>query len=287
VQRDDNKPRVALIGCGDIGIALARRLVLQDYRCLGLRRSPPAGTEGMQWLAADYTEVSDLQPMIEWKPDYLVITLKPAAYTEAGYQQGYVAGAQAIAKAISGCKLKRVFYVSSTRVYGESDGGWVDETSPLATDGYAALALIAAEQTIAAAADTTLIRCAGIYDGAATFYRSRIERGLWSRSEPVIYTNRIHRADCVGFLAHLIHLEQQGKALQPVYNAADNRPAPRHQLERWLADQLGLIPPNDASVPAQSPESHKRVSNEALKASGYSLRYTSFEEGYAAEPSKR
>ena len=286
MQRDDNKPRVALIGCGDIGIALARRLVLQDYRCLGLRRSPPAGTEGMQWLAADYTEVSDLQPMIEWEPDYLVITLKPAAYTEAGYQQGYVAGAQAIAKAISGCKLKRVFYVSSTRVYGESDGGWVDETSPLATDGYAALALIAAEQTIAAAADTTLIRCAGIYDGA-TFYRLRIERGLWSSSQPIIYTNRIHRADCVGFLAHLIHLEQQGKALQPVYNAADNRPAPRHQLERWLADQLGLIPPNDASVPAHSPESHKRVSNEALKASGYSLRYTSFEEGYAAEPSKR
>ena len=286
MQRDDNKPRVALIGCGDIGIALARRLVLQDYRCLGLRRSPQAGTEGMQWLAADYTEVSDLQPMIEWKPDYLVITLKPAAYTEAGYQQGYVAGAQAIAKAISGCKLKRVFYVSSTRVYGESDGGWVDETSPLATDGYAALALIAAEQTIAAAADTTLIRCAGIYDGA-TFYRLRIERGLWSSSQPIIYTNRIHRADCVGFLGHLIHLEQQGKALQPVYNAADNRPAPRHQLERWLADQLGLIPPNDASVPAHSPESHKRVSNEALTASGYSLRYTSFEEGYAAELSKR
>ena len=286
MQRDDNKPRVALIGCGDIGIALAQGLVLQDYRCLGLRRSPPAGTEGMQWLAADYTEVSDLQPMIEWKPDYLVITLKPAAYTEAGYQQGYVAGAQAIAKAISGCKLKRVFYVSSTRVYGESDGGWVDETSPLATEGYAALALIAAEQTIAAAADTTLIRCAGIYDGA-TFYRLRIERGLWSSSQPIIYTNRIHRADCVGFLGHLIHLEQQGKALQPVYNAADNRPAPRHQLERWLADQLGLIPPNDASVPAHSPESHKRVSNEALTASGYSLRYTSFEEGYAAELSKR
>ena len=286
MQRDDNKPRVALIGCGDIGIALAQGLVLQDYRCLGLRRSPPAGTEGMQWLAADYTEVSDLQPMIEWEPDYLVITLKPAAYTEAGYQQGYVAGAQAIAKAISGCKLKRVFYVSSTRVYGESDGGWVDETSPLATEGYAALALIAAEQTIAAAADTTLIRCAGIYDGA-TFYRLRIERGLWSSSQPIIYTNRIHRADCVGFLGHLIHLEQQGKALQPVYNAADNRPAPRHQLERWLADQLGLIPPNDASVPAHSPESHKRVSNEALTASGYSLRYTSFEEGYAAELSKR
>ena len=286
MQRDDNKPRVALIGCGDIGIALAQGLVLHDYRCLGLRRSPPAGTEGMQWLAADYTEVSDLQPMIEWEPDYLVITLKPAAYTEAGYQQGYVAGAQAIAKAISGCKLKRVFYVSSTRVYGESDGGWVDETSPLATEGYAALALIAAEQTIAAAADTTLIRCAGIYDGA-TFYRLRIERGLWSSSQPIIYTNRIHRADCVGFLGHLIHLEQQGKALQPVYNAADNRPAPRHQLERWLADQLGLIPPNDASVPAHSPESHKRVSNEALKASGYSLRYKSFEEGYAAELSKR
>jgi nucleoside-diphosphate-sugar epimerase len=286
VQRDDNKPRVALIGCGDIGIALAQGLVLQDYRCLGLRRSPPTGTEGMQLLAADYTEVSDLQPMIEWEPDYLVITLKPAAYTEAGYQQGYVAGAQAIAKAISGCKLKRVFYVSSTRVYGESDGGWVDETSPLATEGYAALALIAAEQTIAAAADTTLIRCAGIYDGA-TFYRLRIERGLWSSSQPIIYTNRIHRADCVGFLGHLIHLEQQGKALQPVYNAADNRPAPRHQLERWLADQLGLIPPNDASVPAHSPESHKRVSNEALKASGYSLRYKSFEEGYAAELSKR
>lgn len=277
----DNKLRVALIGCGDIGQRLSHELPSERYRFLGLRRNLPEVSDGpIDWVQADYLKPETLSVLNEFSPDYVVITLKPTAYSESGYQQGYEQGASNIAAALQGLSPKRIFYVSSTRVYAESAGAWVTEDSPLAQQGYAALSLIAAEQTmLRAVVPLTIVRFSGIYDGRAQFYLNRMRQGLWSAPVPEVFTNRIHRDDCAGFLAHLITLHERGEPIAAVYNGTDGTPVTRFELERYIAEREAL--PIPSSVPAsKGPFDHKRISNQRLVASGYELKFPSYQDGY-------
>lgn len=277
----DNKLRVALIGCGDIGLRLTHQLPGGRYSFLGLRRSlPQVDDAAIDWVQADYLKPETLGVLREYRPDYVVITLKPTAYTESGYQEGYEQGARNIAAALDGLSLQRIFYVSSTRVYAESGGEWVTEESPLAPQGYAALSLVAAEHTMMQAGfPLTIVRFAGIYDGRAQFYLNRMRQGLWSAPKPEVYTNRIHRDDCSGFLAHLICLSQAGEPLASMYNGSDGAPATRYEIERYLAARAGLYPPETVSVDGEFQE-HKRIDNSRLIASGYQLKFASYRDGY-------
>lgn len=277
----DNKLRVALIGCGDIGQRLSDELSSERYRFLGLRRSLPEVPNGViDWVQADYLKPETLDVLKEFCPDYLVITLKPTAYSESGYQQGYEQGACNVAAALNGLSPKRIFYVSSTRVYAESAGAWVTEDSPLAQKGYAALSLIAAEQTmVQTGLPVTIVRFAGIYDGRAQFYLNRMKQGLWSPPEPKVYTNRIHRDDCAGFLAHLIKMSEQADTVASVYNGSDGSPTPRYELEQYLASREGIKPPLQV-LEDSGPYDHKRIAHNALQASGYQLKFPSYRDGY-------
>lgn len=277
----DNKLRVALIGCGDIGLRLSHELPSERYSFLGLRRSlPDVDEKTIDWVQADYLQPETLGVLKGFSPDYVVITLKPTAYTESGYQQGYEQGARNIAAALDGLSPQRIFYVSSTRVYAESAGAWVTEDSPLAQQGFAALSLITAEQTmVQTGLPLTIVRFAGIYDGRAQFYLNRMKQGLWSSSEPEIFTNRIHRDDCSGFLAHLIRLSQAGEPLASIYNGSDGAPATRYEIERHLAARAGLKPLETVSLDREAQE-HKRIDNSRLVASGYRLKFSSYRDGY-------
>jgi nucleoside-diphosphate-sugar epimerase len=246
-----------------------------------LRRSlSQVADEVIDWVQADYLKPETLGVLKDFNPDYVVITLKPTAYTELGYQEGYEQGARNIAAALQGLSPKHIFYVSSTRVYAENAGAWVTEDSPLAQQGYAALSLIAAEQTmVQTSLPLTIVRFAGIYDGRAQFYLNRMKQGLWSAAEPEVFTNRIHRDDCSGFLAHLITLHERGKPVAAVYNGSDGMPVTRFELERYIAEREAL--PLPSSVPAsKGPFDHKRISNQRLVASGYQLKFPSYLNGY-------
>ena len=277
----DNKLRVALIGCGDIGQRLSQELSSQRYTFLGLRRTlPEVADAAIDWVQADYLKPETLSVLKEYRPDYILITLKPTEYTELGYQQGYEQGARNIAAALHGLSPKRIFYVSSTRVYAETAGAWVTEDSPLAQQGFAALSLIAAEQTmVTTGLPLTIVRFAGIYDGRAQFYLKRLKQGLWSAPQPEVFTNRIHRDDCAGFLAHLISLSENDEILAPVYNGSDGAPSTRYEIERHLAGRDGMKPP-ETLLPNSASEQHKRIDNRLLIASGYHLKFPSYLDGY-------
>jgi hypothetical protein len=104
---------------------------------------------------------------------------------------------------------------------------------------------------------------------------------------PVSYTNRIHRDDCAGFLAHLLLLAEAGAALETVYIGVDDQPAPRYEVESWLAARMGL-PERESTEPGSGDEptrhnsaGHKRCSNRALRDSGYRLLHPDYRSGYA------
>src|SRR5690554_1036446 len=126
-----NSEKLLIIGCGDIGHRLAERLSPDHYQITGLRRHPPAPNPRVHYLAADAADPVALASALTESFDVVVITLTPSQRTEAGYHQAYVLSCQNLVQALGRQTQppRLVIFVSSTSVYGQTGGEWVDEHS--------------------------------------------------------------------------------------------------------------------------------------------------------------
>jgi len=278
---------ILFVGCGDLGGRAGALLLARGWQVAGLRRDPSRLPAGFVRLAGDYTEAAGLDRIAGLRPDYLVATFNPSERSVEGYRRGFTRGAQHLLAALGGHRPKALLWVSSTRVYAESDGGWVDETSALAGDDPRAQAMIEAEEALLQLShQCTVVRFAGIYGYPGGRLLERIRRGELNEQQPVRYSNRIHRDDCAGCLCHLLGRVQSGAELAPVYNGVDDRPAPQAEVDAWLAAAMGVRPEPPQTAPSNLHDPfkirHKRCSNRLLRASGYSLRYPDYRSGYSA-----
>ena len=170
-------------------------------------------------------------------------------------------------------------FTSSTAVYAQADGEWVDERSPTLPTAFNGRRLLEAEQLLFAhAPGGVVLRLGGIYGPGRTRLLERVRRGEASYPPGTpAWSNRIHRDDCAGALAHLLELPDP----EPVYLGVDNEPTCRRTLLEWLAARLDAPAPRpDPALPP--PRSNKRCSNARLCASGYRFRYPDFRRGYDA-----
>lgn len=276
-----------VVGCGDLGMRTARLLGPSKYDFAGVCRNPSRLPKGFTGYAADYCEMGALDFLQEAAPDYVLVTLKPSQFSAEGYQRGFP---QAMSNVLSGLgthRPKAIFMVSSTRVFAEQDGGWVDEDSPLAHEGFAATAIVEAETMLQSSDHSScIVRFAGIYGDPAGRLIARLGRGEVSSSTPVKYSNRIHRDDCAGFLVHLLRLSMLDR--KNVYIGVDSQPVPGHKVEQWIAHRLnpgGVLVEVDAA-PIRS-AGHKRCSNQRMLDSGYTLQYEGYKAGYGAVLAER
>ncbi len=278
---------ILFAGCGDLGIRCGSILLSKGWEVAGVRRDPSHLPGGFRRCAADYTQPGGLDVAGALRPDFVVASFNPSDRTVDGYRRGFTLAAQNLLAGLGEHRPGAVLMISSTRVFAERDGGWVDETSPLSSDDPRALAIIAAEQLLRESAHrVSVVRFSGIYGATDGRLLRKVRRGeLAPRSETPRYGNRIHRDDCAGFLVHLLERAAAGGELAPVYIGTDDLPAPQWQVERWLAAQMGL-PAAPASTPAPPdgfmPAGHKRCSNRLLRASGYRLLYPDYRSGYRA-----
>jgi nucleoside-diphosphate-sugar epimerase len=276
-------PSLLIIGCGDLGIRAGTALANEDWRIDAVRRTPDGQTSLFNWFAADYSDPESLRFVQGLKPDFILATLSPTSRDLPGYQSGFPGAAQALLDGLGQHRAKQLIMTSSTRVYREANGGWVDEHAALATTDKRALAIIEAERLfLQSDQPTSIVRLAGIYGAPGGRLVSRIARGEISTAEPPRYTNRIHREDCDGFLVHLLKAAARGEALAEVYNGVDDTPATAFEVESWIADQLDVQPRNHIAISQGNGTNHKRVSNRLMHSSGYQLKYPDYRSGYAA-----
>ena len=273
---------VLFLGCGDIAVRVGRLLHATGCHLVGVRRSPgrlpPLFTE----LVADHAEPGTLARLADLAPDYVVTTLTPAGRSETGYQRGFLQATENLIAGLAGHQPARILFVSSTRVYAEQEGGWVDEQSTLTRSDASAGAIIAAEQLLLdGSCPASVVRCSGIYGDPRGRLLDRIASGHLCPPEPVSFSNRIHRDDVAGFLAHLLRRDDAGGELAPVYNATDDAPVPQHEVEQWLAQQLGLVSGDLVFDAQRMVTGHKRCRNERLHSGGYALAYPDYRRGYA------
>lgn len=272
---------ILIVGCGDIGIPLGLDLTSQGHSVWGLRRKLADLPIEITGIEADVCQPSTLQGLSDTHFDYVVITLTPASFSDEGYQQVYVQGLANLLAALKGAAtLRRILFVSSTSVYHQSDGGWVDEESGTQPESFSGRRLLEAEALLSASVySSSVIRFAGIYGPGRRRLIEQLMSGQGCQQQPPLLTNRIHRDDCVGFLAHLLLRDREGNTLHPLYIGVDSEPVPMWDLKRWMAGEMG-IDPDTLTTDAVNRRNSKRCSNQRMLASGYSLRYPSYRDGY-------
>ncbi len=273
---------VLIAGCGMVGTALGRGLAEEGHRVWGVRRRPWAPPAGIRPIRADLTLPQRISSLPE-NLDFVVYLVSSDERTDEAYTRAYVEGLRNLLQTLDrrGRKPRRIFFGSSTAVYGQNGGEWVDEESPAEPVRFNGRRILEAESVLFGSPfPGTAIRFAGLYGPDRVRLLKRVLRGLEVRARGrSVYTNRIHVRDAARTIRHLMFLESP----EPVYVAADCEPVERNLLIRWLADNLGASPPPFAE-PGDEPglRGNKRCRNRRLIESGYRFTYPTYREGYRA-----
>jgi nucleoside-diphosphate-sugar epimerase len=163
--------RVLIAGCGDVGAALGLELTAAGHDVWGLRREPAGLPATIHPLRADLTRPATLAGLPRGI-DLAVYTVAPAEATDAAYQAVYVEGLRGLLEVLAAdheTPPRRVVFTSSTAVYGQTDGSWVDETSATDPRDFRGRRLLEAERTLLAGPiPATVVRLGGIYGAGRT-----------------------------------------------------------------------------------------------------------------------
>jgi len=287
--------RVVVLGCGYIGLELGRQLTDAGHDVVGVRRSETgcAAIEDAGFAAhqADLTNPDDIAGLPE--ADWLVFAASSGGRDAEAAREIYVEALDNVIREYGGRESPpdRLVYTSSTGVYGDHDGEWVDESTPLEPTTAKTRVLVEAEKvarerSAAYGIDGSVARFSGLYGPD----RYRLDRYI---EGPVTegYLNMVHRADAAGAVAYLLtHDCARGE----VVLVTDDEPVDKWKFADWLAAECGVdSPPKRTTQQRLTDEglseaarrriqTSKRCSNEKLRTLGYTLQYPTFREGYRA-----
>ena len=284
---------VVILGCGYIGIELGRQLTDAGHDVVGVRRSESgcAAIEDAGFTAhrADLTSHADREELPD--ADWLVFAASSGGRDAEAAQAIYVDALQAAIDEYGSRESTpdRLVYTSSTGVYGDHDGEWVDESTPLepTTDKTEVLVeaeRIALDESRDQGIDGTVARFSGLYGPE----RYRLERYI---EGPVTegYLNMVHQADAAGSVAYLLTAD---RARDEAVLVTDDEPVDKWAFADWLADECGLDSPPKRTKEERLADdglsaagrrrirTSKRCSNDYLRTLGYSFQYPTFRKGY-------
>lgn len=269
--------QIVIAGCGDVGNRLGRLLLEAGHEVLGIRRQLGALYPGIQGVGADLKTGAGLEKL-PTGCDTLVFAAAGAGRQEAAYRQLYIDGLNRTLERM--VHVKRVLFTSSTAVYAQDDGRWVDELSETAPLRFNGKVMLEAEAVTLEVGGGQVLRLGGLYGPGRERVLRLVEAGQACVEHPPRYTNRIHCEDAARAAYHLL---TSGPAPQsmPTVLGVDDAPAAEHEVRDWLATQLGVAqPPRDKQSASKS--QNKRCRNTLLRDAGFSFRFPTFKEGYAA-----
>jgi nucleoside-diphosphate-sugar epimerase len=268
---------IVIVGCGDLGTRLAHVLSDKGHQVTGLKRHPPSHDGRINYVAADIASGTGLDA-IDMDFDQLFFIVTPDERSESDYRAIYETGLNNLLAKLPRCPW---IFVSSTSVYAQSRGEWVDEDSPAEPQTATSQLIRKAEQRlIESNPDNVIVRFSGIYGpGRESLLRMAAQSPAIQKAPPY-FTNRIHQQDCVGVLAFLLEQRLAGRKLEPCYLASDDGPAPLWDVVSWLAERMRCPSPVVKTVGTDA-VMNKRCSNRRLKDLGYQFRYPDFTKGYA------
>lgn len=271
---------VLIVGCGGIGCELGVTLSEQGHKVYGLRRDVSEIPSGIEPIEADLS--NSALPFPE-QIDYVFYMASAGKHKDVAYYQAYVSGVKHTLKNLQDRNIKRIFFISSSSVFGQHEGERVTEESPTIGNNFSTKRLLEGEELIQnSGLPNTIVRFGGIYGPGRTHLIELVQQGKAHCMEDV-YSNRIHSADCVGILAHLLTLnEQNPKQVDSLYIGVDDQPTLSCEVYEWLAEQLnvGHIEHLEPTENSRLMRSNKRLSNAKIRATGYEFKYPTYQDGY-------
>jgi len=280
---------ILIFGCGYLGRRVASLYVEQGARVFAttrnLDRAQAFRKMGLHPLVCDVLNPTSLRNL----PQVDAVIYAVGMDRTSGRSMGevYVGGLGNVLAAVRrNLQAGEVFtYISSTSVYGQTDGEWVNEedrTEPAGTSGRIILeaeALVRAEA--AAGAKTRILRFAGIYGPGRIIYGEAVRAGRIPPGDPERWLNLIHVDDGARAVLACVECGRDGE----VYNVADDKPVRRRQYWRALANVLGVSEPAPAAYPPGSEHdtANRRIRNTKVKQDlRLALHYPSYREGVPA-----
>lgn len=280
-----------IVGCGYIGERLARRVQAVGLPATGVVRSAASGRrlddQGVASLLCDLDQ-DRLPSGCTLGQELFYLAPPPGEGAVDTRMQRFLEGL-----ALSG-QPRRIVYISTTGVYGDCDGAWVDEARPASPRVDRARRRWHAEQLLQdwrsqTGGELVILRVAGIY-GPGRLPLARLKKGMPMIAEAdAPWTNRIHADDLVEVCLRAMERGVDGA----VYNACDGTPGNMTDYFNRVADMAGLArPPVISQQEAQevlSPgllsylRESRRLSNRRMcEELGVELRYPTLDEGLPA-----
>ena len=266
-----------IIGCGDLGSSIAIGLVQTGVNVTGIRLSNKSVPSGVQLIQADVTDIHSLNAIKNLTPNIVIYCVAATAQTDENYQAHYVQGLKNVLQSINNAKLQHVFFVSSTRVYGQVGGDLLDENNTAIPSDFGGERLIEAENVLHAySSRSTVLRLSGIY-GLGRLRMINLAKNIDNWPLTNTYSNRINRDDAARFVVFLCGKVLKSESIADCYIVTDSAPVSQYEVLNWIAEQFQA-----PKKLAPTISGGKRLSNQRLLETGFSLQYPSYQQGYAA-----
>ena len=269
--------KVLIIGCGDLGTAIATRLHQSGHEVIGVRLSSQVLPHAMQTIQADVTLPNTLNPLETLHPDIIIYCVAASASNDESYLAHYVTGLKNIlATQANNQALQHAFFVSSTRVYGQATLEILDENTPAMPADFGGERLLEAENVLKdLPCKSTSMRLSGIY-GKGRLYLVNMAKDFAKWPKENHWSNRIHRDDAASFIAFMVEKSAKNQQMADLYIVTDDMPTQQYEVLTWLAHQQGI---DTSSIQAPVAQGGKRLSNQLLRKTGFELQYPNYQAG--------
>lgn len=256
-----------ILGCGYLGKRVARRWLARGQRvCAVTRETATAAAlrgERIEPIVGDVLLPVTLRRLPQAATVLYAIGFDRAS--GASMRQVYVDGLASVLDHLP--RPERFIYVSSSSVYGQTDGGWVDEDSPTEPLEESGRIVLDAERLLRdRLPEAGILRFSGIYGPGRLLRRKTLEAGEPIVGDPDKWLNLIHVEDGADAVLAAEEHAQPGRT----YNICDDTPVRRRDFYVELAKRLHAPPPRFVLPPPDQPtppheQANRRIRNTRMK----------------------
>ncbi|QDT13950.1 SDR family oxidoreductase [Alienimonas californiensis] len=274
-----------ILGCGYLGRRVAVRWQEAGHRVVCLTRSPETAAEfkrrGWEAVVGDVTDAASLEALPT--PDVVLHAVGYDRSSDRSREEVAALGTENAWNSPAG-GARRYIYISTTGVYGQTDGEWIDEESPTEPDSDGGRANLAAEQVVRSrfggrSGVGVVLRPSGIY-GPGRVMRSaeQVRAGEPVRGRAEAWLNLVHVDD----LASAVCLAADAAEPDDLYLVSDDRPLTRQEYYGLLAERFGGPPPTFTGAGGRVEGLGKRCRSDRIRADlGWAPRFPTAAEGLA------
>jgi nucleoside-diphosphate-sugar epimerase len=273
--------KILIVGCGQLGFSIVKNADPDIFKLYGfsrsLRKSPPS----IEMHQVDILKAEAIDAIKLINPEIIIYAVSADTQSIESYQEHYVAGLKNTYEAILELDhFKHLFFVSSTRVYGQKTTKILSELDIAEPSDYGGEALLEAETVARQLKDkATILRLSGIYgpNRKRMIQLAQSNPGNWPSTNN--WSNRIHEEDAARFIVFLMKRIMMKESIEPLYLVTDGVPTKQYDVLTWIRNRLQLTT-DTIEVPIL--ESGKQLQSVLLNQSGFELKYPDFTYGYEA-----